>query len=340
MTADDRPLRLRITRLGSAGDGVAEGPTHVPGGLPGEVVTARPMGRGVAVLEAVEVPSPDRVAPPCSHFLEGCGGCAIQHLALPAGSAWKRARLVEALSRAGYPDAPVGETVETPPNARRRADLALRRRPDGTVAVGFHPRGSAEVLDLRECHVLRPELFALLPPLRALLRRLPALNGRGSAVVNLLDTGPDILLRTDGALDAAGRRLLAAFAASLRLPRVAWARGDDSPEVAAQSGPVRLTFGGARSGSRSAEVARPSPQPSPVPGSPSSLLLGVGLRERESGAPQSPLPLHGRGRDPRCEASSEGEGRTTSEVHQLLLTPQAKGIGPLTMPETLARHAW
>ena len=233
--------------MGSAGDGIAatpSGPLHVSRTLPGETVLATPAGRGQAVLDAVHTPSPDRVEPPCPHFVEGCGGCALQHWAMPAQSAWKRARLAEALSRAGYEDAPVAPAIETPPNARRRADLAIRRHHGGAVTVGFHARGSTEVLDLRECHVLDPRLFALLAPLRLLLRRLNALAREGSAVVNLLDTGPDLLLRTDRDLDAAGRGLLATFAASLGLPRIDWARGDGLPEPAAQLGPVRLTLSG------------------------------------------------------------------------------------------------
>jgi len=243
-------MDLTIARMGSAGDGVAETPDgalHIPGALPGEAVRARPTGRDKAVLEAVLTASPDRVAPPCAHVADGCGGCALQHWDLGAQARWKRQRLAEALARAGFPDAEVAETVETPPASRRRADLALKRAPDGSVAIGFHARGAADVLDMRECHVLEPALVALLPALRALLKRLPALARDGSAVVNLLDSGPDLLLRTDKALDATGRRLLAAFGQALGIPRIAWALGtkpgEGVEETAAQSGPVRLMLG-------------------------------------------------------------------------------------------------
>jgi 23S rRNA (uracil1939-C5)-methyltransferase len=157
---------------------------------------------------------------------------------------------VEALARAGFPDAPVGEIAVTPSASRRRADLALRRRAaDGGVALGFHARGGEAdaVLDLATCAVLDPRLVALFDPLRALLKRLPALRREGSAVLNLLDTGPDLLLRTDGGpLDAQARAMLAAFAAEHGVPRIAWARGGDAPETAAQLSPVALRLGDAR----------------------------------------------------------------------------------------------
>lgn len=221
------------------------GPVFVAGALPGETVTIRSDPRHANRAQLVEIleASPDRLAPPCPHFLTECGACAVQHFAAAPTAAWKTARLAEALSRAGFPAAPLGAMQAAPPGTRRRADLALRRGTQG-VAIGFHARGSAAVADLTTCHVLDPALVALFRPLREMLRRLNALKRDGSAVLNLLETGPDLLLRTDGPLDPPGRALLASFATAHGLPRIAWALREGTPETAAQTGPVRLTLSG------------------------------------------------------------------------------------------------
>jgi 23S rRNA (uracil1939-C5)-methyltransferase len=240
-------MEVLIERMGAGGDGIATGPIYVPQGLPGERLHVEINGKrgdgALATIHEILNPSLDRIAPACAHFLEGCGGCALQHWAPTPQAAWKRERLSVALARGGFAEAPVAETITTPPGARRRADFAIRRGTDG-LRLGFHATGSAAILDIAACPVLHPRLVAVLKPLRDLLPRLPALKRDGSAVLNLLDTGPDLLLRTDGTLDAAGRALLAGFAAAHGLPRIAWARGNGVPEIAAQLGPVSIALSG------------------------------------------------------------------------------------------------
>ncbi len=245
------PLEFEVTRLGAGGDGIATGadgrPVFIPFALPGERVLARlggKLGDGhAAELTEILVPSPDRVVPPCP-FFGRCGGCSMQHLALPPYAAWKQARLAEALSRAGYADVTVEEPVMTPPATRRRADLAIRKV-DGLPVLGFHARGSGTVTNLTTCDVLDPALVALFEPLRKLLRGLSSFRREASAVLNLLDTGPDLLLRLDGEPNVADRSVLAAFAAAHGLPRIACAplKGMVSENVA-QLGPVSIALGG------------------------------------------------------------------------------------------------
>ena len=315
-------IDLAVTALGAAGDGFARlpdgGSCFVPRSLPGEALAVRALGRrGGALLaepEAVLRASPDRVQPPCPHFA-ACGGCALQHWADAPYAEWKRGKLAEALSRAGFSDAPVGPLFRTPPRARRRADLALRRRPDGGVSLGFHARvGGAVVLDLHACEVLDPRLVALFDPLRELLRSLPALRREGSAVLNLLDTGPDLLLRTDGALDAAGRGRLAAFAAAHGIPRIAWALGNGAPEIAAQHGSAAIRFGDA--------VVQPPPgaflQASPageaairqavLDGLPERLPARAAIAELHAGIGTLSFALAARARVTAFEVSTEAVG--------------------------------
>jgi 23S rRNA (uracil1939-C5)-methyltransferase len=240
---------LRIERLGADGDGIAHlpdgKPAYVARALPGETVrvalTARRGEGWAATLEDVIEPGPDRIAPPCPHF-GSCGGCAVQHMRDDGYAAWKSALLTDALKRAGFADPPVAEMRRTPPGTRRRMDLALRRA-GGRVIVGLHAPRSRDVIDLTTCPVLHPDLFALIAPLRDLLRPMQALRD-GSAIVNLLDSGPDLLLRTDAPLTTADRTALTSFARRRGLPRISWALKNGAPEPVCVLRPAVTTLSG------------------------------------------------------------------------------------------------
>ncbi len=247
------PETVTITRLGADGDGLAALPDgtalFVAAALPGERVCARataPVAGGwAAEPDAVEVPSPHRVPPPCPLF-PACGGCALQHADDALVVAWKRDQFAAALRRAGFAEAAPEVAPTTPPFARRRVDLALLRE-GGTVLVGLHRRREAAVVDLVECHVLHPALFAVLAPLRAALPTLRCFRSRGAAVLNLLDEGADLLLRTEAPPDSGDRTRLAALAAATGMPRVAWAPlapGPAVPEVVVQRAPAAVTLSG------------------------------------------------------------------------------------------------
>lgn len=188
-----------IERMGGQGHGVLskDGERfYVPFTVPGDRIAAKvgeKRGDGFAAqLSVLEVAGPDRVEAACPHF-QACGGCALQHWSDAAYRAWKRDKLAAALARREIVDVPVGELVAVPDRTRRRAEFITRRVKD-KVLMGFHEAQSRKIVDLQHCLVLRPELLALLVPLRVMM--LPVL-GDGWAVdlkVTWTDTGPDVLI--------------------------------------------------------------------------------------------------------------------------------------------------
>lgn len=215
--------------MGADGDGVAALPDgtalFLPDTLPGELVQPGALtrrGEGWTAEAVVQEPSVDRIAPPCPHF-GPCGGCTLQHWRDDAYAGWKMAQLADALRRMGAPE-PSPPLARTPPAARRRMDLAIRRE-GPAIRIGLHRRRSREIVDMQACPVLHPTLFALVQALRPVLLRLAGLRREGSAVVNLLDSGPDLLLRTDAPLTAPDRVLLTALAHAHGLPRISWEAG-------------------------------------------------------------------------------------------------------------------
>jgi 23S rRNA (uracil1939-C5)-methyltransferase len=195
-------------------------------------VQAAPLARRgdgwAGVAEIIVSTSEERTQPPCPHF-GACGGCALQHWQTEHYLAWKARLLDQALRRAGF-DPVLAPIAASPPHARRRMDLAIRRQ-GSRVILGLHAPRGADIVDLQSCTVLHPTLIALVAPLRDLLRSLSLLLREGSAIINLLDASPDLLLRTDAEPDATDRTKLAAFAAAHGMPRISWAKGGETPET-------------------------------------------------------------------------------------------------------------
>jgi 23S rRNA (uracil1939-C5)-methyltransferase len=231
------PAQVPIDRIGSEGDGIARlpdgTPLYLPFTLPGETVNAHPVqSRGDgwhAVAGIIADPSEARVDPPCRHFGR-CGGCVLQHWRDADYRTWKSGLLSYALRQAGFTPPDPLAFIPGLPGERRRIDFAVRRA-GGRIILGLHEQRSSDVVDLTDCLVLHPTLMALMAPLRTLLQTLQAIRREGSVVINLLDSGPDMLLRTDGPLSLEDRVALTGFANTHGLPRISQVQGNDVPET-------------------------------------------------------------------------------------------------------------
>jgi 23S rRNA (uracil1939-C5)-methyltransferase len=106
----------------------------------------------------------------------------------------KREAVYFALSRHGLGSFRVAETVEVPPGTRRRCVFKIARR-NGAVEAGFHGRASHRIVDMRECHVLTPALFALVEPLRAIMGEVLGEGEAAELHATQADNGFDLALR-------------------------------------------------------------------------------------------------------------------------------------------------
>ena len=182
------PDWLHIDAMDLDAQGIARRPdgkvVFVDGALPGELVSATVTKRKnqweAATLTAVHRESSLRVAPRCPHFglhQGACGGCKMQHLEASAQVAVKQRALEDNLWHLGKvrPEV-ILRAIEGPAwGYRYRARLSVRYvQKKNEVLIGFHERKSRYVADMRECHVLPPQVSALLLPLRALIMGLEA----------------------------------------------------------------------------------------------------------------------------------------------------------------------
>ena len=219
-----------IQRIAARGDGVTPSGRHVARGVPGDAVGA----------DGALTPGPHHVIPPCRH-VPNCGGCQLQHADETALRQFVTDRVVHA---AQAQDIAVGEVLPThlsPPKSRRRATLHALRTAKGAV-LGFHEGGSHRIVDMRECHILVPELFALVEP----LRKLVATHGERQAVdieLTLADQGVDCIVKGISAEGLAATEAMLDFARDHALARLSLDRGY-GPETVWEPEPLTVSLSG------------------------------------------------------------------------------------------------
>ncbi|MBS9433607.1 23S rRNA (uracil(1939)-C(5))-methyltransferase RlmD [Photorhabdus hainanensis] len=202
-TVNRHIITVTADNLDAQGQGVArhQGKTiFVAGLLPGEQaqVQLTEEKRQFAKAKLVKrlSDSPYRVNPRCPHF-GVCGGCQQQHVALDLQRESKASVLEHLIRRE------TGVTVSAKPvilgpeyGYRRRARLGLHYQvKQRQLVMGFRQNQSNELVAIKECPVLRPELEQLLLPLSQCLNNLKAVKRLGHVELVLADNGPLIILR-------------------------------------------------------------------------------------------------------------------------------------------------
>jgi 23S rRNA (uracil1939-C5)-methyltransferase len=219
-----------IIRIAGRGDGVSASGQHRAFAAPGDVIAE----------DGSLIEGPGHRVPPCRHFPE-CGGCQLQHLTDEAYADYCASRIVGALAQHGFAT-DVRSTHLSPPRTRRRATLRALRA-GGQVLIGFNAAKSHDIIDMRECHILDPRLFALVAPLRKLLGTMMAKRASAEIQLTLTDQGPDVALKGvpfEG-LDAA--EAMTAFCERHQLARLTVDDGY-GPEPRYEPGRVTISLSG------------------------------------------------------------------------------------------------
>ncbi len=219
-----------IVRIAARGDGVTVSGRHAAFAVPGDML--RDDGR-------VE-PGAHHQPPPCRHFPE-CGGCQLQHADDAAYRDYLVARVVGALAQHELA-AEIRAPHLSPPRSRRRASLHAMRV-GNSVAIGFNAAKSHRVVDMRECHILCPELVALVAPLRSLLKGLLAPRRTAEVQLILADQGVDVLLKGVEPDGLAAIEAIAAFSEAHSLARLGIDQGF-GPETFYEPVPATITLSG------------------------------------------------------------------------------------------------
>lgn len=174
----------------------------------------------------------------CRHF-GPCGGCLFQDETPTAYRLRKELAVAEPLAR-NRVAATIAEFVSVPPKTRRRATFKVAKR-NGETLIGFHARQSHDIVDMQECRLLTPALFASVAKLRAMMGEILKNGEDAELYVTDTETGLDVALAWKRKLTSDLVQALASWAPKLKAARILVGR-----EIAVELARPAVTFGRAR----------------------------------------------------------------------------------------------
>ena len=219
-----------IVRIAARGDGVTASGKHVAFGVPGDIL----------LDDGSLAAGPHHQTPPCRHFPE-CGGCQLQHVDDEAYRGYLVSRVTTALDQHGL-ETEIREPHLSPLNSRRRASLRALKV-GKSAEIGFNAAKSHRIVDMRENHILRPELIELIAPSRELLGDLLPPRRTGEVQMTLVDQGVDLSLTGVEPKGFEAMEALTAFCERNRLARLSIDQGL-GPETLYEPVPATITLSG------------------------------------------------------------------------------------------------
>ncbi|ARN75865.1 23S rRNA (uracil(1939)-C(5))-methyltransferase RlmD [Oceanicoccus sagamiensis] len=239
---------LAIESLAEDGRGVARvnGKTvFVAGALAGEQVEVNYQQSHKRFDEAVVVKvldaSAERVTPVCQYYSQ-CGGCNLQHLAATAQRDYKRKTLQSKFSGlqgdTRFDDSLLGQAL----HYRHRVRFAIKADRKHFL-LGFRQANSHQVVDIAECHVVKPSINALLPRIKPVLA---GLKQRSSllelSITEAANQQLAVVVLAKQALCAEDQAVLAEFADQQDLLFELYQSGDKAKQLLFRQGSAMLFY--------------------------------------------------------------------------------------------------